>query len=696
MQASEIQIRNFLAKDGTKFIIPVYQRNYDWRRRQCQQLLDDLKAISGSNNAYFIGSIVHQSTRNLTNNTELIIIDGQQRITTLTLLLYVLSQKFREFGEDLYAEQIETSYLFNRFDSNKNKLKLKPVNEDDQALQNLIQGNKEQIPNGHRIRENYEFFASQIESLVDAKLYYESFPKLTIVEISLDDRDDPQKIFQSLNSTGLELSQADLIRNYILMNLDYEDQEKFYLKYWSVIEKNCRNINTFDSELSMFMRDFLTYSYKKIPSKANVYDAFVEKNPDLNKNLDKLESLLGKISRFSKYNSYLINNNSNFSDEVKLEIKNLNKLEVSVAYPFLIGVIDDVENNLITEKELLEILRLIQSFVVRRFICDLPSNALQKIFMSLYANSKKLLDRNPENGFVKATEAVLLRLSSYQRFPTDADVEINLRTKDIYGSQSRKRNYLLENLENKFNSFTERFVDLDNRDDITIEHIFPQNPGKDYKDKLGEQQFEEMRKLANIIGNLTFVINNASLGNRPFLDKRDLNKENSKGFKYSKFSLNESLIDLTEWNLDALEQRTELLTMKIKNVWSYPNVDIDGYALDGEFISIENVEDPTGTQPKSVSVNDSNKNVNSNREMYVFVIEYIYQREPEVFFKPKVRESLNISESPENTRTQQKLEDIYFDTGLSARSIYSRIKLVLENVQEDYEILLQLKNDDDN
>lgn len=346
-------------------------------------------------------------------------------------------------------------------------------------------------------------------------------------------------------------------------------------------------------------------------------------------------------------------------------------------------------------KELLEVLRLVQAFVIRRFICDLPSNALQKIFMSLYANAKKLFDRNEENGFVKATEAVLLRLSSYQRFPTDVDVEMSLKTKDIYGSHSKRRNYLLETLENKFDGFTERVVDLNARDDISIEHIFPQSAGKDYRDKLGEQQYEEMKKLVNTIGNLTFVINNSSLGNRSFVDKRDLNKDDSKGFRYSKFNLNESLIGLEDWNLDELKDRTVLLTQKVEAIWSYPSVDLDEYSLEDELLSLESVYDPTGTQPRSVSINGSSKSVVSNRAMYVYLIDYIYQREPEIFFKPKIRESLNVSGARDTSRTQQRIEDLYYDTGLSARNIYSRLKLLIESAEDDYEVLIQLKNDVD-
>ena len=235
MQARETAIKQFLSQAGTKFIIPVYQRNYDWKRKQCEQLLEDIKNVP-IGQQYFIGSIVHKRANSLSGNQELVIIDGQQRITTLTLFLYVIAEIFKENNDELY-EEIWDFYIQNKHDNSQEKLKLKPIISDFEVFVNLVNGNLDQIPNGNRILDNYLYFKEKISSYELAKQLYANFNHLTIVEIALQQEDDPQKIFQSLNSTGLELSQADLIRNYLLMNLDYGYQEKIFQKvvYFSVI-----------------------------------------------------------------------------------------------------------------------------------------------------------------------------------------------------------------------------------------------------------------------------------------------------------------------------------------------------------------------------------------------------------------------------------------------------------------------------
>jgi uncharacterized protein with ParB-like and HNH nuclease domain len=292
MQAQEIPITEFLNK-GEKFIIPVYQRNYDWKRKQCEQMLKDIDEIN-SDQLYFIGSIVHKRKNNLITNPELVIIDGQQRITTLTLFLFRIAEILKE-NNDIISEQIWDSYIQNKYDNSAEKLKLKPIVSDFEVFKNLINGNLEAIPDGNRILDNYLFFKEKVTSYKQAKKLYDNFTRLTIVEIALSNEDDPQKIFQSLNSTGLALSQADLIRNYLLMNLDYGYQEKIFQNYWSIIERNCIKASINESNLSDFFRDYLTYQFNFIPSYNAVFETFKEKYSTISESPELFEKELDQM-----------------------------------------------------------------------------------------------------------------------------------------------------------------------------------------------------------------------------------------------------------------------------------------------------------------------------------------------------------------------------------------------------------------
>ena len=406
MQAQETAIKQFLSQAGTKFIIPVYQRNYDWKRKQCEQLLEDIKNVP-IGQQYFIGSIVHKRANSLSGNQELVIIDGQQRITTLTLFLYVIAEIFKENNDELY-EEIWDFYIQNKHDNSQEKLKLKPIISDFEVFVNLVNGNLDQIPNGNRILDNYLYFKEKISSYELAKQLYANFNHLTIVEIALQQEDDPQKIFQSLNSTGLELSQADLIRNYLLMNLDYGYQEKIFQNYWAVIEKNCIKENINESELSLFFRDYLTFRFNAIPSYNRVFETFKDKFPNIHKDQQSFEYELDQMKKFSCFYNRFINPEREENKRISKELNNLIKMEVTVSYPFLLGVFMDLGDGHIDEKTLIDILKLIQSLVFRRFICGVPTNALNKIFLTLHGNSKKLREKNPDLGYVESIQIVLI------------------------------------------------------------------------------------------------------------------------------------------------------------------------------------------------------------------------------------------------------------------------------------------------
>lgn len=691
MKASEITLQAFMSKPNTKFMIPVYQRNYDWKQKQCEQLLKDLRKTQ-IDQPYFIGSMVHKLSSYLVGKSELIIIDGQQRLTTMTLLLHVIAECFKQYGELTKHKQIWDIYLQNPHDTDNIKLKLKPIESDYDVFIKLINNNEDQIPQGNRLLQNYLYFKEQISSLEIAEELYNKFFQLWVVEIALDEKDDPQKIFQSLNSTGLELSQADLIRNFLLMNLPYDRQAKIYRDYWSVIERYCLDENSNESRLSYFFRDYLTFKFTKIPSYKDVFEEFKNKFPDLAEDEAKMESVLDEMKKHAQNYNMFINFHKVSDEDMRKELRNINLIEITVSYPFLLGVFEIYKRGKLEKAEVLEILKLVQSFVFRRFICNLPTNALNKIFMTLWGNALKLQLKHQEYSLYQCVAMSLIKFGSYQKFPEDSEVEQNLKTRDVYKIQAKNRTYLFEMLENHYSKFAETSIDLANSNTITIEHIFPQNPSSLWRENLTDEEFSKLKALADTLGNLTIVVNNSSLGNRTFVEKRDLNEQASKGFKYSKFNLNESLCDLNEWNLEQLHKRRDVLIEKCLQIWRYPNVTIPEVDTEVE-IDIMEIEDPRGEKPEYIVCDGEKMQFSYNVDIYRYILKLAHRSEPEVLAMPEVQNKLKITNNKQAVGNPIEIEaGLYANGILSARAIYKNSQLVIEKMSSPPDI--RVKFDD--
>ncbi|MFC2146636.1 DUF262 domain-containing protein, partial [Acidobacteriota bacterium] len=434
MKALETNLNRFLSQPDTQFVIPVYQRNYDWRIMECKQLMDDI-LVAGSDasiNFHFLGSIVYIQDDIYTSSEvrELTIIDGQQRITTITLIYIAIFLLAKKRNDRKLESRIEETYLINKF-FEKEKLKLRPTENNDKALKFLI--NKiGDITFGEfsRVIENYEYLANQINQ-ENINTVLKGLDKLMFVEISLErGKDNPQRIFESLNSTGLELSQADLIRNYILMGLKREQQTKIYEKYWLPIENACTEKESNSNKVSDFIRHFLTIETQEIPNKDKVYQAFKKKYACTD---DKFfEEILTKIKNYSLYYNKLINPKNEPDKEIIQQVAYINKLEITVSYPFLLEVYHDYETNVIDKQTIIQVFELMQSFAWRRFILGLPSNSLNKIFLRLYEEVDKA-------DYLGSLKKALVKKKSSQRFPKDIEVIDTLREKDVYSIQSRNR-----------------------------------------------------------------------------------------------------------------------------------------------------------------------------------------------------------------------------------------------------------------
>src|SRR5690554_4708166 len=420
MKANETKVEDFLSSNKTQFLIPVYQRNYDWSTGQCKQLLDDILEV-GTNkkmNAHFIGSIVyvHDDVYTASRIKELTVIDGQQRLTTLTLIYLVLHRLAKELKDEGLVNEISETYLINKFAPEEEKLKLRPTENNDKALKYLLRSDdNEDFPDFSKLVDNFNYFKGRITE-ENYQFVLEGLSKLMFVEISLDrEKDDPQRIFESLNSTGLELSQADLIRNYILMGLNRRDQNKIYQNYWEVIEKLAKDETLNTSKVSDFIRDYLTLVNNKIPNKSKVYLEFKTKFPTTD--LQELETNLSPIKSLVKFYNKLLNPKNETDKDIRLQLEYINRLEVNVAYPFLMKVYEDYSESVIDKLTFIEVLDFVQSFVWRRFILGLPTIALNKIFMTIY----EIVDRED---YLISLQKWLLQRPGSQRFPKNKEVKI--------------------------------------------------------------------------------------------------------------------------------------------------------------------------------------------------------------------------------------------------------------------------------
>jgi uncharacterized protein with ParB-like and HNH nuclease domain/predicted transport protein len=561
MKATETNFLKFL--QGTKqFTIPIYQRTYSWRISDCRQLWDDILRIAQDDKipAHFLGSIVYvgKGIYHISSLTQMLVIDGQQRLTTLFLLLAALGEALEVQGPEqnntITRRKICNYYLFNADESEEAYYKLLLTQSDKETLISLLEGSDEPEVVAPRIKENYQFFKEQIsQSEVSLSTLYEGISKLIIVDISLEQQDNPQLIFESLNSTGMDLSQADLIRNYVLMGLDNEQQVKLYKKYWHPMEQSfgqTQNVALFNR----FMRDYLTIRRSDIPNVDKVYATF--KVYHQNKTHIPMEDIVADIYRYSKYFTCMVLAREK-DPLLKRCFDDIKTLEVNVVYPFLLEVYDDYERHLFSHDDFVAILRLIESYVFRRLICGVPSHGLNRVFATL----AKEIDKEH---YLESVQAIFLQKSAGARFPRDEEFQAALVVKDIYNAPSRHRHYLLSKLENH------KRKELVNIDEYTIEHILPQNPNLsfEWRSELGTDWQEVQRKYLHTLGNLTLTAYNSEMSDRPFCEKHDMEF----GFARSPLQLNTDLSHLEQWNAEEIEKRAQRLASIATEIWAIPTL----------------------------------------------------------------------------------------------------------------------------
>lgn len=562
MQAKETSFLRFL-RVPNQFRIPIFQRRYSWEEQHCEQLWRDVLRIGQDDNvsSHFLGSIVYiepNGSQNISAVSELLVIDGQQRLTTLSLLLLALSKTIRKSGSEIgiTPRQISNYYLFNADEDGELRYRQLLTYHDKDTLIQLLEDRELPSDASPRLVENYRFFEAKLQN-TNLEEVYAGIQKLAIVDIALDRRyDDPQLIFESLNSTGLSLSQADLIRNYVLMGQEIDFQTKLYNDHWLPMEQRFGDAYTkrFDS----FVRDYLTLKRQQITNIDDVYETFKMHVPRQT-TPDALETIITEISRYSKhYVRIALGKEKN--TELRDCFADINTLEVTVAFPFLLEVYEDYTQGCIQKSEFIEILRLVESYVFRRAICDIPTNSLNRTFAG------RLMPKINKSNYVESLKKAFLDLSeqsSSYRYPTDSEFKQEFLVKGVYNNLGRCR-YLLRKLENHENKQPIHCIE-----DYTVEHVMPQNPdlSDEWKEELGENWQEVQEKYLHTIGNLTLTGYNSELSDRSFSEKKE---HKPGGFRDSRLRLNDSLVRESKWNADAILARAEKLAQKALEIWIYP------------------------------------------------------------------------------------------------------------------------------
>ncbi|WP_323033614.1 DUF262 and DUF1524 domain-containing protein [Paracoccus sp. (in: a-proteobacteria)] len=561
MKATETKLLEFLKK-SPQFVIPIYQRTYSWTEPECRQLWNDIiragnqEKVSG----HFIGSIVYieAGLYQVTSQSPLLVIDGQQRLTSVMLILEALARALGEDEEPIDGfsrEKIRSYFLLNPLEKGDRRYKLLLTQGDRPTLLTIMQQKPLPEDASTRVADNFALFEGWIKELKgDVTALCAGLAKLMVVDIALTrDQDNPQLIFESMNSTGKELSQADLIRNFVLMGLEPDHQTRIYEDHWRPMEVLFPQ-DRYGSHFDAFMRHYLTLRMGEIPNLRDVYSAFKEYANEQDLSGTGVDTLVADVHALAGYYARMALGKEPDQDLADA-FRDLRELKVDVAFPFLLELYHDYEAGALTKGEFVEVVRLVESYVFRRAVCAIPTNSLNKTFATFGRALRK--DR-----YVESVKAHFLSMPSYRRFPHDEEFRQSLAQRDLYNFP--RRSYWLRRLENHGRK------ELVLLSEYTIEHIMPQNENLSaaWRAALGPDWKAVQDVWLHTIGNLTLTKYNSEYGDRPFAEKRDM----PGGFGKSPLNLNEELGQLQAWNLDAIQRRAERLTGVAVGVWTQPSL----------------------------------------------------------------------------------------------------------------------------
>lgn len=662
-------LRDFIGTNKVLFRIPVYQRNYDWSESNCNRLLDDIYGIMQSGDKHFLGTIVFMAAKSGGFALqEYIIIDGQQRLTTLMLILKALSVVAESVGDDCYHE-IEEQYLHNKYCDEEFKVKLKPIKSDNNQFLLLLEDKIDEMDEDTHIYHNFmlckERFERWAEKGINPSHVLDALTKLEIVEIVLTKgEDDPQVIFESINSTGLELSNADLIRNYLLMNAD--DQEKLYENYWLYIEKTLRNKMDY-SNLDAFFMQYIVYKTSKPVNSRQLYNSFVKLFKDSGYSQ---ENILKELRYYAEIFGAFVYGSDKYSDHINKLLYRLRVLNQTTCYPFLLHVFDDYHQGVITEETVEKILQFILAYLLRRMVCGVPSNTLRGLFTYLYNRIFKVASNKQK--YYETLNKFLFTVSSKDVIPSAAEFERALQKANIYGNNALCR-FLLLDIENGDGK------EILQAENLTIEHIMPQTLSADWSHIRPEEHEEYLHTL----GNLSVTGYNSELSNKSFAEKQDIIRENSKAV-----ILNSDVLDKESWNVADIQARAKRLAGIVLTRYKIERILDDSIEFEYiETLTLDNYDEVTGKKLVSFKLFGETYRQNKYALMLLDVIKLLDKKSPgklqtlaenNYSFNSTKRKHVHLNLDGSGMRWPWKVTDgIYLEANLSAWSCIRFIENLL-------------------
>lgn len=657
MKASETKLQKIL--EGTQqYMVPLFQRPYSWERQQWENLWDDLIDLTEQETMrpHFMGSIVTMQTNSVPEGvSKYLLIDGQQRLTTILILLAVIRDRAQQNQEtEELGQEINETILINRFKKDLERYKLQPTQADRLNFHQIINGGS---PNSQKslINDCYRFFDKKIRlrkiELTSVKTAIIS--GLSLVSITLDQDENPYLVFESLNAKGKALSQADLIRNYFFMKIHVDQQEKIYAQYWEPMQNNL------GEGLTECIRHYLMKDGLEV-KKDQVYLTLKDKvNPK-----NALESLQD-LTKFIGYYQKLIEPSQETNKSISNCLMRLQRLDVTTVYPFLLNCYNDYINGEFSVDDFVEVLNIIENFIIRRFVCKLPTNSLNKMFPSLYIQIKQKIDRN----FMEGLKDIL----TGKKYPRDDEFKSRLKEVELYGtatsSKPKKGKLILESIEQSFNHKEEVFFN-----NLSIEHIMPQRLNKDWEKSLGEDWEITHELLLHTLGNLTLTGYNSELSNYPFSKKREILLE-------SKLRLNEYFKDKKTWQRKDIEERAEYLAEICLKIWPY----FGDETQKGIF-----ADKVRGTKPQALFVSNKKYNVKSWRDVLETTMNIVADSDEDRFQELLQEYPRIVNWDNQKFRSNRQLNNgAFIEMNLSANDINSFCLKAIEKVglsSEDWQV----------
>ncbi len=632
MEGKDKKLLHFFAGADKRFIIPLYQRNYDWEIKHCRHLFSDLVKLHEENRKnHFFGSIV--TVRADEYSDDYLVIDGQQRITTISLLLIAMVNAARR-GDFLYKdprqiEKIYKTYIVDEFQDNERKVRLKPIKNDMKSFDSLIYASPEKFDRDSNVTRNYEFFYDLLKTCgLSLEELLESIKKLVVIDIRLASDDDAQLIFESLNSTGLDLSEADKIRNYLLMMMTGDEQERCYGEYWNKIEEYT------NYKPSMFIRDYLTVYTKNISNIDNLYfefKSFVERMGMTR------EQVMADMTEYARY-YYVFSKYKSDSPKLNVKFRQLSTIGSTVGMTFYMVFLKYAHDNNFNPEQIFEVFDIIEGYWARRIMCGYPTNAMNKAFAVLHHDVLRLISEETKRGlepspYAEVLKFVLLKRQRSGCYPTDTILCEEFKTRQVYRIPMAYRYFLFERMENCDNveGKWENVVPHMEKGDYTIEHIMPQTLTAAWRQDLGDDAERIHEQYLHTFANLTLTGYNSSYGNRPFSEKKsgyDYKGKHIYGFSDSHFSLSNYLKTVTKWTESELIERQKILYSRFLNLWPMITTSFKPVEKDTDRVTFDDETELTGRYIAAFLYKGERYRVVSWKDMLVTLCRVMYAESP--------------------------------------------------------------------